>query len=107
MTASASVNQSFVVMSFDHLDSSHFKSTESIFIRSQTRLQLQKIDNPSTVEKFLADITAFYMNGVIAIKKSMSIGDKVLKLTAILKPENRISSEPSDIVPLAKHFPQI
>ena len=93
--------------SFDHLESTNFKSRDNIFIGYQTKLQLQKVDDPSTVEKFYVDVLAFYTNAVGAIQKRMPISNRVLKLMSVLKPTNRISVEQSEILELAQLFPQI
>lgn len=82
---------------FDHFETSNFKSSDNIFIGYQTKLQLQKIDGPSTVQKFMVDVIAFYTNAVSAIEKRMPISNRVLKLTSLLKPTNRIFVEPLDI----------
>ena len=73
------------LMSFDHFESSNFKSSNNIFIGYQTKLQLQKVDDPSTVQKFMVEVIAFYTNAVSAIKKRMPISNRVLKLTSLLK----------------------
>ena len=93
--------------SFDHLENSNFKSNENIVIHYQTKVQLQNVDVPWTVQKFLVDVIAFYTNAVSTIKKRMPINNRVLKLTSLLKTQNKISVEPSDILELAKLFPQI
>ena len=93
--------------SFDHLESTNFKSRDNIFIGYQTKLQLQKVDDPSTVEKFYVDVLAFYTNAVGAIQKRMPISNRVLKLMSVLKPTNRISVEQSEILELAQLFPKI
>ena len=92
---------------FYHFESSNFKSHNNIFIGYQTKLQLQKVDDPLTVQKFMVDVIAFYTNAVSAIKKRMPISNRVLKFTSLLKPTNRISVEPSDILDLAKLFPKL
>lgn len=93
--------------SFDHLESTNFKSSDNIFIGYQTKLQLQQVDDPSTVQKFIVDVLAFYTNAAGAIKKRMPISNRVLKLMSVLKPTNRTAVEQSEILELAQLFPQI
>uniref|UniRef100_H3AIF5 HAT C-terminal dimerisation domain-containing protein n=1 Tax=Latimeria chalumnae TaxID=7897 RepID=H3AIF5_LATCH len=91
----------YELQDFDHQEELNFKLPDSIYIDSQTRIQLEKVDNPAKVKKLMDAVIAFYVNGVSAIKKRMPLGNEVLKLTSILQP-----SKFSDIVQLAKSFPQ-
>uniref|UniRef100_H3AJE2 HAT C-terminal dimerisation domain-containing protein n=1 Tax=Latimeria chalumnae TaxID=7897 RepID=H3AJE2_LATCH len=96
----------YELQDIDHQKELNFKSLDNIYIGSQTRIQLENVDNPAKVKKFMDDVIVFYVNGVSAIKR-MPLGYEVLKLTSILQPSKQTTVQSSDIVQLAKSFPQI